>query len=143
MTIRYTATIKGGSWLEVGDRILPGKEPVRFFEMNLKRIGDTTWPAAGRCSPSRPVPAQVPPCPSTSELSPAPPRARRSATGRSAAKARSSWARTIIPKVSMHTHSLAQYVKPLDRGDWQGVGELMLSSADKLAKGGADFLDLP
>jgi len=51
MTIRYTATVKDGAWREVGDRILPGKEPVRFFEMNLKRVGDTTWPAAGAVSP--------------------------------------------------------------------------------------------
>src|SRR5438034_11321994 len=41
VTIRYTAVIKDGSWKEVGDRIAPGKEPVRFFEMNLKRIGDS------------------------------------------------------------------------------------------------------
>jgi aspartate racemase len=47
------------------------------------------------------------------------------------------------PEVSMHTHSLADYVKCLDRGDWQGVGELMLSSANKLAKIGADFLICP
>lgn len=47
MTIRYTATIKDGNWREVGDRVIPGKEPVRFFEMNLKRIGDTDWPAGG------------------------------------------------------------------------------------------------
>lgn len=51
MTIRYTAVIKDGAWREVGDRITPGKEPVRFFEMNLKRVGDTTWPAAGAVSP--------------------------------------------------------------------------------------------
>ena len=51
MTIRYTATIKDGTWREVGDRIQEGKEPVRFFEMNLKRIGDTDWPAAGAISP--------------------------------------------------------------------------------------------
>jgi hypothetical protein len=51
MTIRYTAVIKDGAWREVGDRIMPGKEPVRFFEMNLKRVGDTTWPAAGAISP--------------------------------------------------------------------------------------------
>ena len=43
----------------------------------------------------------------------------------------------------MHTHSLADYVTCLDRGDWQGVGELMLSSANKLAKTGADFLICP
>ena len=51
MTIRYTATIKDGAWREVGDRIMPGKEPVRFFEMNLKRVGETTWPAGGAVSP--------------------------------------------------------------------------------------------
>lgn len=51
MTIRYTAVIKDGAWREVGDRIMPGKEPVRFFEMNLKRVGDTTWPAGGAISP--------------------------------------------------------------------------------------------
>ena len=43
----------------------------------------------------------------------------------------------------MHTHSLAEYMKCINRGDWQGVGELMLSSADKLAKIGADFLICP
>src|SRR5438876_622262 len=47
------------------------------------------------------------------------------------------------PEVSMHTHSLAEYMKCINRGDWQGVGELMLSSADKLAKIGADFLICP
>jgi hypothetical protein len=51
MTIRYTAVIKDGAWREVGDQILAGREPVRFFEMNLKRVGDTTWPAAGAISP--------------------------------------------------------------------------------------------
>lgn len=50
-TIRYTATIKGGAWLEVGDRMMAGKDPVRFFEMNLKRLGDTTWPASGAIPP--------------------------------------------------------------------------------------------
>lgn len=51
MTIRYSATIKDGAWREFGDRVLPGKEPIRFFEMNLKRMGDTTWPAAGAIGP--------------------------------------------------------------------------------------------
>ena len=35
MTFRYTAVIKDGTLREVGERISPGKEPVRFFEMNL------------------------------------------------------------------------------------------------------------
>lgn len=47
------------------------------------------------------------------------------------------------PEVSMHTHSLADYVERLDRGDRAGVAELMLSSAHKLAKAGADFLICP
>src|SRR5258708_5267105 len=47
------------------------------------------------------------------------------------------------PEVSMHTHSLAEYMKCIYRDDWQGVGELMLSSANKLAKIGADFLICP
>lgn len=47
------------------------------------------------------------------------------------------------PEVSMHTHSLADYVERLDRGDRAGVAELMLSSANKLARAGADFLICP
>jgi hypothetical protein len=47
MTIRYTAVIKDGTLFEVGDRVVPGKEPVRFFEMKLKRVSDNDWPAAG------------------------------------------------------------------------------------------------
>ena len=43
----------------------------------------------------------------------------------------------------MHTHSLADYMKCIYRGDWQGVGELMLASANKLARIGADFLICP
>lgn len=47
------------------------------------------------------------------------------------------------PEVSMHTHSLAQYMRYIERGTWQGVAELMLSSADKLAMIGAEFLVCP
>ena len=47
------------------------------------------------------------------------------------------------PEVSLHNHSLAQYMRCIDRGDWQAVGELMLSSAHKLAKSGAEFLICP
>ncbi len=47
------------------------------------------------------------------------------------------------PEISMHTHSLADYVERLDRGDRAGVAELMLSSAHKLARAGADFLICP
>ena len=47
------------------------------------------------------------------------------------------------PEVSLHSHSLAQYMNCIDAGDWAGVAELMLSSAEKLAKCGADFLICP
>ena len=47
------------------------------------------------------------------------------------------------PEVSMHTHALGEYMDFIDRDEWDGVGELMLSSANKLAKIGADFLICP
>ena len=47
------------------------------------------------------------------------------------------------PEVSMHTPSLAAYMDLIYRNDWQGVGELMLESANKLAAMGADFLVCP
>ena len=47
------------------------------------------------------------------------------------------------PEVSLHAHPLAQYMDCIYRGDWPGVGELMLSSADKLARAGANFLICP
>jgi len=47
------------------------------------------------------------------------------------------------PEVSLHTHSLADYVACLDRGDIPGVGKLMLSSAMKLQAAGAEFLICP
>jgi aspartate racemase len=47
------------------------------------------------------------------------------------------------PDVSLHSHSLAQYMKFIEGNDWAGVAELMLSSADKLAKAGADFMICP
>ena len=47
------------------------------------------------------------------------------------------------PEISLHSHSLADYMRYIDRDDWRGVGELMLSSAQKLAQNGADFLICP
>jgi aspartate racemase len=47
------------------------------------------------------------------------------------------------PEVSVHTPSLAEYMKHIYRGDWRGVAEVMLSSANSLAKIGADFLICP
>jgi aspartate racemase len=47
------------------------------------------------------------------------------------------------PEISMHTPSLADYMAHIYRDNWRGVGEVMLASADKLAKTGADFLVCP
>ena len=45
--VRYTATIAGDAFTEVGDRIVEGKASIRIFEMHLKRVSDTDWPSAG------------------------------------------------------------------------------------------------
>jgi aspartate racemase len=47
------------------------------------------------------------------------------------------------PEVSLHTPSLHLYVERLDAGDVQGVADLMLASADKLARVGAELLICP
>ena len=47
------------------------------------------------------------------------------------------------PEISLHSQSLAHYVECLDRNDWQGVADLMLASAHKLAASGAEFLICP
>ena len=50
-TIRYIATIEGDTLHELGERVSAGAEPQRIFEMTLKRVGDSDWPAAGAISP--------------------------------------------------------------------------------------------
>jgi aspartate racemase len=47
------------------------------------------------------------------------------------------------PEVALHSFSLAHYMKCIDANDWAGVAELMLASANKLARAGADFLICP
>src|SRR5262245_52719610 len=47
------------------------------------------------------------------------------------------------PEITMHTHSLSDYVRCLEAGDLEGVSDLMLTSANKLAEAGADFLIAP
>ena len=43
----------------------------------------------------------------------------------------------------MHTPPFIKYVQRLEKNDWQGVGDLMLASATRLAAIGADFLICP
>jgi aspartate racemase len=47
------------------------------------------------------------------------------------------------PEVSLHSPSLADYMDCIYRGDWCGVGDLMVASADKLKRMGADFAICP
>jgi aspartate racemase len=47
------------------------------------------------------------------------------------------------PEVSVHTHSFAEYMEYIYQGDWSGVADLMLSSAQKLKSIGADFVICP
>jgi aspartate racemase len=47
------------------------------------------------------------------------------------------------PEVTMHTHSLARTMQCIERDDWLGVGELILDSAAKLKRVGADFFIIP
>ena len=47
------------------------------------------------------------------------------------------------PEVSLHCHPLAEYMKFIVSGDWPGVAQLMMSSSEKLARAGADFLICP
>jgi aspartate racemase len=51
--------------------------------------------------------------------------------------------RHMHPEITMHTHCLGQYMEPIYRDEWQGVADLMLSSAKKLASTGANFLICP
>jgi aspartate racemase len=47
------------------------------------------------------------------------------------------------PEVTMHTHPLSAYMKNIWTGAWEGVAELMLSSAQKVAEAGANFAICP
>lgn len=47
------------------------------------------------------------------------------------------------PEISMHTHPLGEYMKRIRTGNWEGVAELMLSSAEKVGKTGAQFAICP
>ncbi|WP_341503447.1 amino acid racemase [Gallaecimonas sp. GXIMD4217] len=47
------------------------------------------------------------------------------------------------PQLSLHGHPVGEYLPCLERDDWQGVGELMLSSANKLAAMGAELAICP
>jgi len=47
------------------------------------------------------------------------------------------------PEITMHTYPLSEYMRHIEVDRWDGVAELMLSSAEKLARVGADFIICP
>lgn len=47
------------------------------------------------------------------------------------------------PEITMHTYSLADYMRPIDAGRWAEVGEMLLASAEKLRRAGAELLICP
>jgi len=47
------------------------------------------------------------------------------------------------PEVSMHTHPLGEYMVHVRSGNWPAVAGLMLSSANKLERAGAEFAICP
>jgi aspartate/glutamate racemase len=46
-------------------------------------------------------------------------------------------------EVSMHSHAFSNYMNSIGAQDWDGVAQLMLSSARKLERVGAEFLIAP
>lgn len=49
--IEYVATVRDGTWHEVGTWVTEGQPPRPMIEMRLTRVGETSWPAAGAVSP--------------------------------------------------------------------------------------------
>ncbi len=47
------------------------------------------------------------------------------------------------PEITMHTFCLADYMGAIRKGDWRAVADLVLASAEKLARCGADFFVCP
>ncbi len=47
------------------------------------------------------------------------------------------------PEVSLHTYPLGEYMVHIRSGNWEGVADLMISSAEKLHKIGAEFAICP
>lgn len=47
------------------------------------------------------------------------------------------------PEVSMHTYPLGDYMVHIRSGNWDGVADLMIASAQKLVSIGAELLICP
>lgn len=49
--MRYVTTFKDGEWVESGQMVIPGREPLQIIELRLRRRGDTSWPAGNPVVP--------------------------------------------------------------------------------------------
>lgn len=49
--MRFVTTFRDGEWVELGDFVMPGRDPMRVIELRLRRRGDTGWPAANPVVP--------------------------------------------------------------------------------------------
>jgi len=47
------------------------------------------------------------------------------------------------PEIVTHTYPLAEWMVPIEAGRWDQVGAMLLASAEKLGRAGADFLICP
>ena len=47
------------------------------------------------------------------------------------------------PEVTLHTYPLAEYMRHIEAGKWEEVGAMLLSSAEKLGRAGAELLICP
>ena len=47
------------------------------------------------------------------------------------------------PEITLHTFCLADYMRPIDAGDWGAVGDLLLASVAKLQRTGVELLICP
>ena len=47
------------------------------------------------------------------------------------------------PEVTLHTYSLAEYMRHIDAGDWHAVGDMLLSSVAHVQRSGAELVICP
>jgi aspartate racemase len=55
----------------------------------------------------------------------------------------STFGRHAHPEVTMHTYPLSAYMRHIDAGRWDEVASMLLASAEKLRRAGADFVICP
>lgn len=51
MKIRYEARLVAGKWIETGYRVLADGTRIKFYRMELTRLGDSDWPTGGAVKP--------------------------------------------------------------------------------------------